>query len=117
MNIVGEVRSPGTKDLPPNTTLNQGLLAGGGFDPRRADQGNVELVRLNPNVTVTKKTIKPNFGEGIDEANNPTLRNNDVIVVNTSALASTTDTIGTIFSTIGAILGGGTLSVINLLTR
>ena len=114
VNIVGEVRSPGAKELPPNTTLNQGLLAGGGFDPRRADRSNVELVRLNPNGTVTKKTIKPNFGEGIDEANNPTLRNNDVIFVNTSALASTTDTIGTIFSPLGAILGGGALSLINL---
>ena len=117
VNIVGEVKSPGMKELPPNTTLNQGLLAGGGFDPRRADRSNVELVRLNPNGTVTKKSITPNFGEGIDEANNPTLRNNDVIVVNTSALASTTDTIGTIFSPIGAILGGGALSLINLFTN
>lgn len=117
VNIVGEVKSPGVRELPPNTTLNQGLLAGGGFDTRRADQGNVELVRLNPDGTVTKKTIKPNFGEGIDEANNPTLRNNDVILVNTSALASTTDTIGTIFSPLGAILGGGALTLLNLFTN
>ena len=117
VNIVGEVKSPGVRELPPNTTLNQGLLAGGGFDTRRADQSNVELVRLNPNGTVTKMTIQPNFGEGINEKNNPTLRNNDVILVNTSALASTTDTIGTIFSPLGAILGGGALSVINLLTN
>ncbi len=115
VNIVGEVKSPGVRDLPPNTTLNQGLLAGGGFDTRRADQSNVELVRLNPNGTVTKMTIQPNFGEGINEKNNPTLRDNDVILVNTSALASTTDTIGTVFSPLGAILGGGLFSIINLL--
>ncbi|MFM7578410.1 MAG: polysaccharide biosynthesis/export family protein, partial [Microcystaceae cyanobacterium] len=114
VNVIGEVRKPGSVELPPNSTLNQGLLAGGGFDPRRADQSNVNLIRLNPDGTVTKMTIQPDFSENIDSERNPTLRNNDVILVNTSALASTTDTLGTAFSPIGAILGGGFLSIFNL---
>ena len=84
-------------------------MAGGGFDPRRADDSNVNLIRLNPDGTVTKMAIKPDFGEDINPENNPTLRNNDVILVNTSSLASTTDTLGTVFSPLGAILGGGFL--------
>lgn len=114
VNVVGEVKKPGMIELPPNSTLNQGLLAGGGFDTRRADKSNVELIRLNPNGSVTRMSIQPNFGDGINEQNNPTLRNNDVILVNPSSLASTTDTIGTIFSPLGAILGGGLFSIINL---
>lgn len=114
VNVIGEVRKPGQVELPPNSTLNQGLLAGGGFDPRRADQSNVNLIRLNPDGTVTKMTIQPDFSDNIDSERNPTLRNNDVILVNTSSLASTTDTLGTVFSPLGAILGGGFLSIFNL---
>ncbi|BFM39401.1 hypothetical protein OLK001_13270 [Synechocystis sp. LKSZ1] len=114
VNVIGEVKRPGIIELPPNSTLNQGLLAGGGFDPRRADQSNVNLIRLNPDGTVTKLAIKPDFGENINPQNNPTLRNNDVILVNTSALASTTDTLGTVFSPLGAIFGGGLFGILNL---
>lgn len=114
VNIMGEVRNAGTKELPPNSTLNQALLAGGGFDPRRADQDDVNLIRLNPDGTVTKLSIKPDFGENINPESNPTLRNNDIIMVNTSTLASTTDTIGTLFSPLGAILGGGLFNLYNL---
>lgn len=114
VNVIGEVRRPGPVELPPNSTLNQGIMAGGGFDPRRADDSNVNLIRLNPDGTVTKMAIKPDFGEDINPENNPTLRNNDVILVNTSSLASTTDTLGTVFSPLGAILGGGFLSLYNI---
>jgi polysaccharide export outer membrane protein len=115
VNVIGEVKRSGMVELPPNSTLNQGILAAGGFDPRRADQSNVNLIRLNPDGTVTKLAIQPDFGENINPQNNPTLRNNDVILVNTNALASTTDTLGTVFSPLGAILGGGFLSIFNLL--
>ena len=114
INVTGEVRSPGLREMPPNTTLNQAILAGGGFNPVRADQERVDLIRLNPDGTVTKMSIKPNFGDGISPESNPTLRDNDIVVVNTSALASSTETISTILSPIGAILGGGVLSLINI---
>lgn len=114
VNVTGEVKTPGLKEMPPNSTLNQAILAGGGFNPTRADEGRVELVRLNPDGTVTKLAVKPDFGEGVNPNNNPTLRDNDVIVVHTNTLTTTTQTIGTVLSPIGAILGGGLFSIINL---
>lgn len=103
VNVVGEVKKPGTVDIPPNTPLNQAILAAGGFDNNRASKTSVELIRLNPNGTVSKREIPVDLAQGINEENNPTLRANDVIVVNRSSLASTTDTLGTILSPLGGI--------------
>ncbi|GAB4241568.1 MAG: hypothetical protein Kow0049_30260 [Stanieria sp.] len=105
VNVVGEVATPGPVEVPPNTPLNQAILAAGGFDNQRAKTGNVELVRLNPNGTVTKRQIKVDFASGINDENNPTLRNNDVVVVSRSGLAKVTDTTGSIFNPIGGALG------------
>ncbi|HHP7230288.1 MAG TPA: polysaccharide biosynthesis/export family protein, partial [Xenococcaceae cyanobacterium] len=105
VNVVGEVVNPGTQQVRPNTPLNQAILAAGGFDNRRADTGEVELVRLNPNGTVAKRTIEVDFAQGIDEENNPVLRNNDVVVVSRSGVTKTTDAAGKVLSPIGGVLG------------
>ena len=86
--VVGEVKSPGTINVPQNTPLNQAILAAGGFDQQRADTDSVQLVRLNPNGTVSQRDIPINFEQGINEASNPTLHQNDVIVVGRSNLAN-----------------------------
>ena len=103
VNIVGEVLSPGTLELPPNTSLNQALLASGGFNNSRAYKDEVELIRLNPNGTVSKELVPVDFSQGLDEQTNPTLRNGDVIVVGRSGLAKTRDTLGEVGGTIGAV--------------
>ncbi|MDJ0509807.1 MAG: SLBB domain-containing protein [Crocosphaera sp.] len=105
VSVVGEVRSPSTLELPPNTPLNQGILAAGGFDQRRADRATIELVRLNPNGTVTKREIDVDFAQGITDKDNPTLRNKDVIIVNRNVLTTASDTLITVFSPIGALTG------------
>ncbi|HEY9889827.1 MAG TPA: polysaccharide biosynthesis/export family protein, partial [Candidatus Obscuribacterales bacterium] len=43
VNVVGEVTAPGVIEVPPNTPLNQAILAAGGFDNRRAQTGSVDL--------------------------------------------------------------------------
>ncbi|MDJ0601098.1 MAG: SLBB domain-containing protein [Crocosphaera sp.] len=105
INVVGEVRSPGTVEVPPNTPLNQGILAAGGFDERRSDSATVELVRLNPNGTVTKRDIEIDLSQGIAQGDNPILRNNDVVIVNRNLLTVASDTLTTIFSPLGALTG------------
>jgi len=91
VNVVGEVTRPGILQIPPNSTLNQALLAAGGFNKVRARESYVELLRLNPNGTVTKRNITVNLSRGINEQGNPILRNNDVIVVNRSFAAEVSD--------------------------
>ncbi|WLT37652.1 hypothetical protein NON20_18155 [Synechocystis sp. B12] len=101
--------------MQPNSTLNQAILAAGSFDPIRADKASVDLIRLNPDGTVTKLNIAPDFSLNISSDRNPTLRNNDVVLVNTSGLTQATDTLRELFSPIGALLGGGIPSLINIL--
>lgn len=86
VSIVGEVVRPGAIDVPPNTPLNQAILTAGGFKDDRANQ-TVQLLRLNPDGTVTRQDIAADFAQGINDQNNPILRNQDIIVVsrNTSA--------------------------------
>lgn len=102
VNIVGEVEKAGVTDLPPNTPLSQAILAAGGFN-QRARRGTAELVRLKENGTVDRTTIDVDFAEGIDEANNPLLRNNDTVIVNRSGLAAFSDTLGTVASPLGGL--------------
>lgn len=106
VNVVGEVKQPGVIEVPPNTPLNQAVLAAGGFNDQRANKEEVELIRLNPNGTVSKRDVTIDFAQGIDEEGNPALRNNDVVVVKRSGLASATDAIGTVLAPVGAAFGG-----------
>ena len=103
VNVVGEVAKPGPVQLPPNTTLNQALLAAGGFNAR-AKKREVSFLRLNPNGTVDRRDIAINFNQGINEQSNPPLRNNDTIVVGKSGLASVGDTLGTVFAPLSGVL-------------
>lgn len=103
VNVVGEVQSPGAVQVPPNTPLNQALFAAGGFN-RRADRRNVQLLRLNPDGTVSRQNISVDLARGVDEKGNPFLRNNDVIVVDRSGGAKLEDTLDRVGGFLGRIL-------------
>ncbi|MBD2203745.1 SLBB domain-containing protein [Calothrix sp. FACHB-1219] len=105
VGVVGEVKKPGAVELKPNSSLNQALLAAGGFNDARAKSGAVDLIRLNPNGSVTKRVVQVDFSQGINEKTNPILRNNDVVVVSRNGTARTGDTLGVLFNPIGAVLG------------
>lgn len=100
VNVVGEVVKPGAIPVPPNTPLNQAILAAGGFN-NRARKSEVELVRLNPNGTVEKRDIEVDLTQGANDQINPPLRNNDVVVVKRSTLANIGDTLGTVLAPVG----------------
>lgn len=102
VNVVGEVRQPGVVRVPPNTPLNGGLLAAGGFDNKRANQRSVELIRLNPDGTVSRRRLGIDFTQGLNEQTNPPLHNNDVVIVNRSGTARLSDTLEGVFAPFGA---------------
>ncbi len=105
INVVGEVGNPGTVQVPPNTPLNQALMSAGGFDQTRARRSRVELIRLNPDGTASRRTIKVDLAAGINEETNPSLREYDTIVVSRSGATRTAETITTILSPFTGILG------------
>ncbi len=105
VGVVGEVKRPGAIEVRPNSSLNQALLAAGGFNDSRARRSTVDLIRLNPDGSVTKREVKVDFSQGINEQTNPILRNNDVVVVNRSGLAETGDSVGAVVNPLGGFLG------------
>jgi polysaccharide biosynthesis/export protein len=116
VNVVGEVRNSrqggATIELAPTTTLNQAILAAGGFDPVRANKNSVDLIRLNPNGSVTKRTIGVDFAKGVDETINPTLRNNDIVVIGRSGTTRVADGLGSVLNPLSPLF-----SIFNLFRR
>jgi polysaccharide export outer membrane protein len=111
INIVGEVIRPGALLVRPSTSLHQALLTAGSFNQLRANKDRVELLRLNPNGTVSRRTIEVDFSQGLNPNNNPTLRNNDVILVARSGYARAADNINSFLQPIaGAATGLGAVS-------
>ncbi|MDX2214129.1 MAG: SLBB domain-containing protein [Oculatellaceae cyanobacterium bins.114] len=104
VNVVGEVASPGAIALRPNTPLNQAVLAAGGFN-NRARRGTVQLIRLNPDGTVSQQRISVDFAQGVSSENNPALRPNDTVVVGRSSLTQVGDTLGTLLSPVTGVFG------------
>jgi polysaccharide export outer membrane protein len=102
VNVVGEVANPGALQVPPNTPLNQAILAAGGFN-NRAQQGTVTLVRLNSNGTVTQQDIAVDFATGVDRESNPPLRPHDTVIVDRNGLTRVTDVLGTVLSPLGGL--------------
>ncbi len=116
VNIVGEIQEPGMVELPPNASLNQAILVAGGFNNTRAEKDEVELIRLNPNGTVSRQTIPIDFAQGLDEGTNPILRNNDVIVVGRTRLARFGDRVSPIGQVTNSVFSAfGILRFFNIL--
>jgi polysaccharide biosynthesis/export protein len=94
VNVVGEATRAGVVEVPPNTPLNQAILAAGGFN-NRARRSSVDLVRLNLDGSVSQRSISVDLTQGTNEATNPALHNNDIVIVRRSGIASFSDTLGT----------------------
>jgi polysaccharide export outer membrane protein len=86
VNVIGEIERPGLLELPPNVPLTRAIVAAGGFN-RRADRKTVEFIRFNPDGSILKRDVPVNFASAVDDQNNPTLQNEDIIVVRRSGLS------------------------------
>ena len=91
VSIVGEVTAPGSLKLKPNTTLNQAIMAAGGFRVGRASKKGVDLIRLNPDGTITRNKYSIDLDQNLSAGRNPALHNNDIVVVNRTFIASAND--------------------------
>lgn len=105
VNVVGEVASPGSLSVSPDTLLNQAILTAGGFNTR-AKKSRVEFVRINPNGTVSQRSVDIDLAQDVNTEENPVLQDGDTIIVGRSALAATSDTAGLIFSPLTSLFLG-----------
>ena len=118
INVVGEIVRPGVVEVSTNTTLNQALMAAGGFSNTRAKKSSVELIRLNFDGTVSRRMIELDFTQGINEQTNPLVQNKDIIVVRRSSTARAIDNVNLVLNPISNILavpstGNALLSFLN----
>jgi polysaccharide export outer membrane protein len=103
VQVVGEVVRPGDVTLPANATLNQAILATGGFSNSRANSSTVQLVRLNPDGTVDQRTLDVDLAAPANDTTNPILRPNDVVMVDRNTLATAGDTLGVVLNPLTAL--------------
>lgn len=105
VSVIGEVKQPGLKELPPNVSLQQALLQAGGFNNRRANESIAKLIRLNPNGTVTERIIKVDFSAPLNEENNPPLLNNDIVFIERSGFAVASDVTAQVLDPFAQVFG------------
>ena len=78
-------------------------MAAGGFNEARDNKKEVELIRLHPNGTVSRRQVQINLSAEVNEETNPILRNNDVILVGRSGGAAFRDGFGTVLNSLSPI--------------
>ncbi|MEM9535665.1 MAG: polysaccharide biosynthesis/export family protein [Cyanobacteria bacterium P01_E01_bin.45] len=113
--IVGEVNTPGPVQVPANTPLNQALFVGGDFLRPRANTNQVGLIRLNPNGTVLRQEVPVDLAADVNNESNPTLQDNDILIVGKSGLATFTDGLNTVVSPIEPVVP--VFGIINTIDR
>ncbi|MEB3353863.1 MAG: polysaccharide biosynthesis/export family protein [Cyanobacteriota bacterium] len=96
VNVVGEVKAPGSVALQASTPLVQAVMAAGGPISWRANRGNVELVRINRNGSATRERFSLNLSQGASNQRNPPLRDGDTVIVNRTGLAVASDALNAI---------------------
>ena len=104
INIAGEVKAPGQVDMRPNSSLNQAILAAGGFDNPRAKSGSANLIRLNLDGTVVNRVIQVDYSNPLNEETNPALREGDIVLISTGNLARTADFLELFGNALGSVI-------------
>jgi polysaccharide biosynthesis/export protein len=104
VQVVGEVVRPGPVEIANSASLNQAILAAGGFDQERAQKSEVEFVRLNQDGSVIRRNIQVDLAAAPNDDTNPILRENDVIVAQRSKTAKIKDNVGGILSPLSGVV-------------
>ena len=106
--ITGNVVNPKNYNLKANTPLIQALYQAGGPKKFVPNLSNVELIRLNNDGTITKKSIRVDISKPLSSKNNPPLKNGDVVRVKTNKIGNVSGGIGTITEPISGLINAVT---------
>ncbi|AII48508.1 sugar ABC transporter substrate-binding protein [Synechococcus sp. KORDI-52] len=91
VQVVGEVFSPGVVQVGSNAPLSSAILASGGVT-RRGSVKRVDLIRVDRQGRSMVKQLRYDPHAVLSSANNPPLRNGDVVVVDRNTFTKVTDT-------------------------
>ena len=89
--VIGEVKSPGSIQVPPNSPLAAAILKAGGIQPIRGSIARVAVIRTerDGSTSVKKMTYSPDAL--LSNPNNPPLRQGDIVVVDRNVRTQITD--------------------------
>ncbi|MCP9884371.1 SLBB domain-containing protein [Synechococcus sp. ATX 2A4] len=108
VNVIGEVTKPGPQQVKANSPLAQAIVAAGGTT-RRASQSTIQLLRLEPDGTVTATRLAYSPTEVMGSSNNPPLRSGDVVVVDRNGWTKFNDGLGTFVQPVGPVLNAASI--------
>ncbi len=109
VSVVGKVNAPGNIKLKANTPLIQAIFSAGGPLDWKANKGNVKLIRINRNGTVSKRKFKINLKQNVSNKKNPPLKDRDIIYVTSSKLNNLSTGLGALTEPISPIVTAVTL--------
>lgn len=109
VTVVGEVNSPGLKQLRSNSPLVAAVMASGDLNQLRADANFIRLLRMEPNGTITSTRLRFEPAAPLGSANNPALQNGDMIVVARNGWTSFSQRLGQAVEPIGPLLNAASL--------
>ena len=109
VRVVGEVNNPGNLKLSANTPLIQAVYSAGGPISWKANKGNITLLRVNPNGSVTKKRFKLDLNEDVSSKKNPPLKDRDIVYVQSTRFNKVTKGLSTVTEPISSIVTAITL--------
>ena len=109
VRVIGQVNDPGEISLSANTPLVQAVLSAGGTIPWKGNKGNVTLVRVNKNGTITKKKYKIDLNAGVSDNNNPPLKDKDIVYVRSTAINNISSGLGAVVEPISPVVTAITL--------
>ena len=109
VNFIGEVNTPGSINIKPNSTLIDGIMAAGGPRSLRSNYNFVEILRINRNGNGFRKRYKLNLVSDYSSEKNPILLEGDSVWVRKNNFTKATDTLGKISTPIKDLVSVWTL--------
>jgi polysaccharide export outer membrane protein len=89
--VIGEVRSPGALQVPPNSPLAAAILKAGGLEPVRGSLARVAVIRTERDGSTSVKKVTYSPDALLSNPNNPPLRQGDIVVVDRNVRTQITD--------------------------
>ena len=109
VRVVGEVNNPGQFNLSANTPLIQAVYSAGGPIDWKANKGNITLLRVNSNGSVTKKKFRLDLNAEVSANKNPPLKDRDIVLVQSNRFNKINKGIATVAEPISPVVTAITL--------
>lgn len=108
VQVVGEVERPGVQQIRANSPLAQAIHTAGGLT-RRAAGSTVQVIRMEADGQQLVQQVRFEPGATLSSANNPPLRQGDVVVVDRHGWAKFTDGVRDSLEPIGPVVNAASI--------